>query len=343
MKRMPWMVACSMKATYTFFALLFFVFTHHLYATQINNTHFVVVGDMPYMAKEDRMLTLPDGKLVLAIHELNAPVLIHYGDFKGGGESCSGSLLTKRKEQMFSLNPHRVIYTPGDNEWTDCDRKDLEETFSEIESLKRLRALFYKDKKLDLSRDIPHLVRQKEQIENSMWKVGNLLMGTLHIVGTHNARTNILLSDVNTTLDAVDRRDALNLIWLKTLFEHAKDASGLVILFHADIYRFKGDAPACTKINRLKCNPYKNIRDGIEALALVYKKPVLVIHGDTNAYCFNQQSTEISNLWHFNGPGDFKVSDAAQIVFHETNTSFPFEVRGVLNKQIPPAVCSYKH
>jgi hypothetical protein len=296
---------------------------------------------MPYTSDEDVELTAPNGKFVKAIQAIDPSVLIHYGDFKGGGEACTDLLMQNRKAQMFSLHPYRIIYTPGDNEWTDCDRKYLTESFDELERLDFIRKLFFEDKNLDLARDIPDLSRQDNLPENSMWTIDNLLMGTLHIVGTNNGRVNILKSDVNKTLDEVDRRDDLNRVWLKKLFEKAKDEEGLVILFHADIYRFKGDSPACTKENRLKCNPYKNIRDDIESMAFNYKKPVLVVHGDTNAYCFNQQSTQIPNLWHFNGPGDFKVSDAAKIVFDPDDKSEPFKVTGVLDPTRPPLVCNY--
>jgi len=299
---------------------------------------FVVMGDMPYTA-EDK-ITLK--KLSVAIPALKPSVLVHYGDLKGGGESCTDALLKARRDQFHDYLPNRVIYTPGDNEWTDCDRKYLTETFDELERLAYLRKIFYNDKTSDLSQDIPSLRRQEEQPENSMWKIETLLMGTLHIVGTNNGRVNILKSDVNQTLDAVDRRDDLNRVWLRKLFEKAKEAEGLVVIFHADIYRFKGDAQACTPQNRLKCNPYKNIRDDIEAMASAYKKPVLVVHGDTNAYCFNQQSEKIPNLWHFNGPGDFKVSDAAKIIFYPNDKKRPFKIVGVLDTVQPPSICDYK-
>ena len=332
-----------MKKTITFLSLsLIILIAICAYSYKKKDVSFVVMGDMPCCKKEQPMLTLPDGKLTSAIKSLNVPVMVHYGDFMSGGESCTDELYKKRRAQIFAINPHRIIYVPGDNEWTDCDRKYHKESFSELERLDRLKTLFYKDKNFDFSKNIPNLVRQKEQIENSMWKIGNLLMGTLHIVGTHNGRINIMKDDINNSLDAVDRRDANNMQWLERLFNNAKDASGLVIVFHADIYNFKKNLPACTKEKRQKCDPYKNIRNRIEELASTYQKPVLVIHGDTNAYCFNHLNKKITNLWHFNGPGDYKVSDAGYITFHENNTSNPFEVRGVLNRSTPPKVCDYR-
>ena len=298
---------------------------------------FVVMGDMPYTSEDNVTLN----KLSKAIPLLDPSVLVHYGDFKSGVESCTDDLLKSRRDQIYSFLPHRVVYTPGDNEWTDCDRKYLTEAFDELERLAYIRRLFFKDKEVDLSRDIPNINRQNELPENAMWKIEDLLMGTLHIVGTNNGRVNILKSDVNQTLDEVDRRDNMNRVWLKKLFKKAKDTEGLVVIFHADIYRFRGDAPACTPENRLRCNPYKNIRDDIETMALQYKKPVLIVHGDTNAYCFNKPSISVPNLWHFNGPGDFKVSDAAQIIFDLNNKKEPFEIIGILNPVRPPLECNY--
>ena len=320
---------------------LFILSTCYNFIYAKDTVTFAVIGDMPYSHAEDIALTAPNGKFVKAIQALNPSVLIHYGDFKSGGEDCTDLLMKERKAQMFALHPYRIVYTPGDNEWTDCDRKYLTESFNELERLDFIRKLFFEDKNIDLSRDIPNLRNQKNLPENSMWNIDNLFMGTLHIVGTNNGRVNILKSDVNKTLDEIDKRDDLNRVWLKQLFEKAKDKDGLVILFHADIYKFKGKVGACTKANRLRCNPYKNIRDDIKRMALSYKKPVLVVHGDTNAYCFNQQSTQIPNLWHFNGPGDYKVSDAAKIIFDPNDKDEPFKVTGLVDPSKPPLVCNY--
>ena len=316
--------------------LLFSCIQNTLYASDVVN--FVVMGDMPYTQKDKETLKV----LETAIPALAPKVLIHYGDLMSGAESCTEALLSTRKEQIYSFLPRHAVYTPGDNEWVDCDRKHLTSRYAELERLDYLRNLFYEDEAMDLSADIDKIVRQKGQPANSMWKIGNLLMGTLHIVGTNNGRVNILKNDVNKTLDEVDKRDANNLVWLKKLFDNAKNAEGLVVVFHADIYRFKGDAEACTKENRLKCNPYKNIREALKYLALDYKKPVLVVHGDTHPYCFNQPYSEkVPNFWHLNGPGDFKVSDAAHIIFNVKNKERPFEVRGVLHPERPPLVCNY--
>lgn len=302
-----------------------------------HQVEFVVMGDMPSLPRDK--VTLQKLQVLIPQFDKQPDVLIHYGDLISGAESCTDNLIKQRKAQMASFLPGRVVYTPGDNEWTDCDRKHLKVRFSELERLAYLRLLFGEDK--NMTKDLSHLVRQKDLPENSMWRINGLQMGTLHIVGTNNGRVNILKDNVDEALDEADRRNHLNLVWLKNLFRKAVLAEGLVIIFHADIYRFKGDAPACSKTNRIKCNPYKNIRDAIETMAASYGKPVLIIHGDTNAYCFNQPLKETPNLWHFNGPGDFKVSDAAHIVFDPGNIKEPFSVRGILDPVKPPVLCNY--
>ncbi len=306
-----------------------------------NNVTFVVIGDMPYSEEENESLTAPNGKFVKAIQAINPPVLVHYGDMKAGGEDCTDSLLETRQAQIAALHPYKVVFTPGDNDWTDCDRESMTIRFDELERLAFIRTLFFEGAGLEMTRDIPDLVRQDSLPENAMWKIDNLVMGTLHLVGTNNGREEILESDVNLALDAVDERDVLNQIWLQQLFESAKQAEGLVILFQADIYRPENDNPACTPENRTDCDGFKQIRDDIENMALSYAKPVLVVHGDTNAYCFNQPSQKATNLWHLNGPGDFKVLDAAQVTFN-FNDSEPFKVSGVsLDTPEPPIVCDY--
>lgn len=301
---------------------------------------FVVLGDMPYSEEEDIALTAPNGAFVQAIQAIDPPVVVHYGDLKGGGEDCTDSILAERQAQIAALHPNRIAFTPGDNDWTDCDRDFLENRFDELERLNFLRTLFYEGEGLEMTQGIPDLVRQEGLPENAMWPINNLMMGTIHLVGTNNGRREILIGDVEATLDAVDERDALNLAWLTQLFESANEADGLAVIFQADIYRPEDLLPPCTPDNRSNCDGYHEIRDAIEAMSLSYGKPVLVIHGSTNAYCFNQPSEEATNLWHFNGPGDFKVLDVAQVSFNPSESK-PFSAVTLVEGITPPEVCDY--
>ncbi len=309
-----------------------------------DKVRFSVIGDMPYLPKEHPMLTAPDGEIVKALRAYDPPVLIHFGDLKSGGSSCTDSLLVARRDQIFNLNPYRAVYTPGDNDWTDCDRESMAIRFDELERLDFIRTIFYHGDGDKLTRDIPGLIRQDGFVENARWTIKGLVFGTLHIPGTNNGRKEILQSDVNKALDEADRRDAFNEAWVDALFETAASAPALVITFQADIYHPELDKSLqeCTTQNRVDCDGFKRIRDHIERKAALYKKPVLIIHGDTNAYCFHKPAEGLAiNLWRLNAPGDFKLSDAAQISFDPGDTETPFEVLAMLTKTALPKVCDY--
>ena len=84
------------------------------------------------------------------------------------------------------LNPHKTVYTPGDNDWTDCDRFNLSALYDELERLNYLRQLFFHQDAHQLTRDIPGLIRQEGFIENALWKIDPVVFATLHIPGTNN-------------------------------------------------------------------------------------------------------------------------------------------------------------
>ncbi|OQW40668.1 MAG: hypothetical protein A4S08_12990 [Proteobacteria bacterium SG_bin4] len=300
---------------------------------------FVVIGDMPYTDAEYALLEQPDGALAKAIRSVDPPVLIHLGDFKRGRLSCSDELLQDHYRQIAFLNPHKTVYTPGDNDWTDCDRFTLSTRYDELERLGFLRQLFFHRDQWQLTKHIPGLVRQNGFVENARWRIGPVMFATLHIPGTNNGRKEILRSNLEEALNEADFRDQSNKQWLSLLFAEAQFAQAVVIAFQADIFDFDHDRPLCTPDNRTECDGYRMLRDEIKHYAAQFMKPVLVVHGDTPAYCLHQPYAVIPNLWRLNAPGDYKYIDASQIVFDPDNKDRPFSVTGLLDPKNAPAVC----
>lgn len=302
-------------------------------------TRFVVIGDMPYTDAEYALLEQPGGALAKAIRATDPPVLIHLGDFKRGRLSCSDELLQDHYRQIAFLNPHKTVYTPGDNDWTDCDRFTLSVRYDELERLSFLRQLFFHQDQWQLTKHIPGLVRQSGFVENARWRIGPVIFATLHIPGTNNGRKEILRSNLDEALNEADFRDQSNKQWLSQLFAEAEAAQAVVIAFQADIFDFDHDKPACTPDNRTDCDGYRMLRDEIKRHSAQFKKPVLVVHGDTPAYCLLQPYAVIPNLWRLNAPGDYKYIDASQVVFDPDNNDMPFRVTGLLDQKHAPAVC----
>jgi len=312
-----------------------------IHPTPEKSTQFVVIGDMPYTDIEYALLEHPDGAIAKAIKALNPPVLIHLGDFKKGRLSCTDELYQDRYRQIAYLNPHKTVYTPGDNDWTDCDRFNMSSRHDELERLRYLRQLFFHQDELRLSKNIPGLVRQEGFIENARWAIDQLIFSTLHIPGTNNGRNQILRSNPQDALNEADARDQFNEKWLDQLFQAAESAQAAVIAFQADIFEFDYTRPVCTSENRTDCDGYRSIRELIKNKALHFKKPILLIHSDTQAYCLHQPYPEIPNLWRLNAPGDYKYIDASRVVFDAKNKEIPFTVINVLDQKPAPVVCDY--
>ncbi|MFM2422240.1 MAG: hypothetical protein RL291_770, partial [Pseudomonadota bacterium] len=99
---------------------------------------FFVMGDVPYRIPQD----MPKfERLLAAANALKPAFSVHVGDIKSSSEPCTDeyfkSILTR-----FGRLEHPLIYTPGDNEWTDCSRERAGK-FDPRERLSKVRELFY--------------------------------------------------------------------------------------------------------------------------------------------------------------------------------------------------------
>ena len=300
---------------------------------------FIAIGDMPYSAAEEEAL---NGPIYEAIQQSDASLVLHHGDLKSGGDSCSPSFFRIRYTQLMNLLPGRTTYTPGDNEWTDCDRASLANPVSELYMLNDIRSVI-----TEQLPDYPaswHLTSQPGYPENHQWQINGVQFVSLHIVGTNNGRIQIKKSDLNETLNAVQQRDQANLAWLTKAFENAEttDAPALVINHHADITDVKYKDVRCTDDNPQKCDAFLDYRQRLVSLAKEFirengeLKPVLVLHGDTHEYCMAQDMGS-ENIWRLNAWGDFKIPADATWVEIDTRKNTPFSVETLLSGVKPEA------
>ncbi|WP_246128946.1 hypothetical protein [Colwellia demingiae] len=297
----------------------------------------VVLADTPYSDKEKQMLQGPNGLLYRLINETNPTVVMHLGDFKSGGKSCTDDLLREHKALLAQIYPGKIIYTPGDNDWTDCDRSTLLYSFNELERLDFLIKLMFKTPPL-LTNDLPSIMTQHSQIENKLWINDRLAISTLHIVGTSNGRANIDKSKQDDAIKKVDARDKINLTWLKNIEDKAKDFDALIIGFQADIYQQSVvDSGSCDNSSLTACDAFSLYRQAFKDLAKRINKPILISHGDTGEFCFEKLD---SNLWHLNAAGDFRYLDATKVTFNKKSPDRPFIINGLINPDLPNIGCS---
>jgi len=297
----------------------------------------VVLADTPYSDKEKKMLQGPNGILFRLINEIKPTAVMHLGDLKSGGESCTDDLIIEHKTLLAQIYPGKLIYTPGDNDWTDCDRIFLFHSYDELERLEFLINFMFKTPPL-LDKDLPSVISQQAQVENKLWVNKRLAISTLHIVGTSNGRLNIRKSNLKSAVKKVDERDKLNLAWLNSIESKAEDFDALIIGFQADIYQQSVlQSPPCDSTSLKRCDAFSIYRQAFKALAQRIKKPVLITHGDTGEFCFEQLE---KNLWHLNAAGDFRYLDATKVSFNKSSAKQPFTINGLINTNLPSIGCN---
>jgi len=307
---------------------------------------FAAYGDIPYMVK------LPDGRTDedVLIQDIapkmrqndQIPFVIHLGDLGRPQDTCSDAWLEKTKTFWKNEIVKPVFYTPGDNDWTDCDREKLANPQSELERLDALRKIFFSEPKT-LSPEWRYEA-EKGFPENESWWYNGVQFVTEHFVSTDNGRSEILLDDPEKVIKLVDKRDKAGLDWLEQAFEKAKNSDTGAVVVATQLDPFGPAIADETPFSRCLDNPaYKEFCLRLESLASKLDKPVLLVHGDTNAYCFDQPFPveEAPKLWRLNAPGDYKYIDASLISFDPASSDQPFQVTGLLSGDAPPQVCDY--
>jgi hypothetical protein len=288
---------------------------------------FAVFGDAPYSDAEER-------PYLLMLEKMNREPLafvVHVGDFKGGG-ACSDALYLKRKAQ-FDASTHPFIYTPGDNEWTDCRRKHMG-SMDPIERLARLRQIFFADR-WSLGRKRLELLAQDKCLEagcpcpahpeNRFWTRAGVRFVTLNIPGSDNNVGFDAASDAEAQC-----RDAANRAWLEQAVRASErsETRALVIVIQANPWDSKKPV----------YQPF--LRQVVEASRRL-RKPVLFVHGDSHTQridtpftdSFGNPLLDITRLEAFGSPfvGWVKVS-----VDPDDPAVFRFEPK--LQGIVPPAL-----
>jgi len=231
------------------------------------------------------------------------------GDTKGGSKICSDDrLLQPFTFMMLAAAP--LIYTPGDNEWTDC-WQDRAGRFDPLERLTFLRVRFFRDS-FSLGRQRLRLTRQADvdaahrlYVENARWSRAGVVFATLHAMGSNNNRpTEAEERPVSTppegAMEEFQARDAANIAWLASTFAEARaaNAPAVVLGFQADIY-YAQRCPGPSQDSGLRA-----FRDALHREVAAFGRPVLVIHGDSHFWLQDKPFAGAPNLTRIMVPGD---------------------------------------
>ncbi|MGI8807818.1 MAG: metallophosphoesterase [Acidimicrobiales bacterium] len=223
---------------------------------------FAVIGDYPYSPED-----VPKFDRLIEAVNAEAPALVlHVGDL--GAKVCTDGALNTSLAALGRFTMP-VVYTPGDNEWTDCHESGVDPLLR----LGRVRQLFFPSDQ-SLGRRTLTVTRQSAEFpENARFSFGNVTFVALHQVGSSNGTGRTPESDAEAAA-----RSAAGQAWVSAGFEAAASAGskGIVVFFQADpnfdLYRLG-----------LR-NPHTELLRTFEREAILYRRPVLLVHGDTHVF-----------------------------------------------------------
>jgi hypothetical protein len=202
-----------------------------------------------------------------------------------------------RSLAWFNMLKSPAMFTPGDNDWTDCDRP-TNGSFNSLERLDRERQIFFNTNFSMGQRPM----RQEEQTaalclglsgnvacrENRRWSVGGVTYITLNIPGSCNN-----LCDTNPNAAEFAARNAANIQWLKDSFAAAKASRSAAVMIitqanpgwdQSDPTRAPLRDPKTLVETDVFPDGYKDFLIELRSEVTAFARPVAFVHGDSHYF-----------------------------------------------------------
>jgi hypothetical protein len=276
-------------------------------------------GDLPY---NDVQAQTGVPNLIADMNNSDISFSIHDGDLKAGSgtagsttpTTCSDALYQQSLKYLNSLQAP-AFFTPGDNDWTDCDRP-ANGSFNSLERLQHERdVMFSTDRSFGQQtmqtevQSTPLCVGTTNTtagstagpyfptpcVENRRWSFHKVTFATVNVQGTCN---NLCSSggnapDVGGDPTEYAARNAADLQWLQDTFDEAKanGSAGVMIVWQADPGWDLSDGTRAPLRNPNTlaetdgaADGYVSILTKLRNLTIDFKKPVVLVHGDSHYF-----------------------------------------------------------
>ncbi|MBC8132730.1 MAG: metallophosphoesterase [Deltaproteobacteria bacterium] len=254
----------------------------------VSTVDLAVIGDAPYGAAQ--LADFPN--LISAVNAApGVSRVVHVGDIKNGSSRCDDTYFAQ-VAAGFSMFADPFIYTPGDNEWTDCHRAN-NGAYDPLERLDALRRLFYPLPGRTLGGVKKDVLTQSAIpsvgtfVENTLWAEAQVTFAAVHVVGSNNNllpwfgddATGTKMDDPARRIAETTAREAAGLDWLDRTFAHAtrQGSKGVVLFTQADIW----DPFVLTSG---QYNGFTATVRRIADLTRAFGKPVLLVNGDSHVF-----------------------------------------------------------
>ena len=274
-------------------------------------------GDLPYSAEQAAVLP----NLIADMNSQDLAFTAHDGDLRQGSGSpncADGSIYTRAATYFGSLRAP-AIFTPGDNDWTDCDRKSLGvDGRNSLQELTNERAFFFATSYTlgqsqflqevqatplckgfgsangnagagsDVTKTQTATYTDVPCVENRRWIVGRVVYATINIQGSCDN----LCDDYPDPVEYA-ARNAAGIQWMKDTFAAAAARNCVAVMFisQADPGFNQDSSQGGPLRNPNTLAETDGLADGFQEFlvalrsqVIAFGKPVAYVHGDSHYF-----------------------------------------------------------
>jgi hypothetical protein len=258
-------------------------------------------GDMPY---SDLQALVGVPNLIADMNEQDLAFTVHDGDLKAGNgtpgsatpTTCTDALYEQALRYFNALEAPAIL-TPGDNDWTDCDRPS-NGGFSSRERLDHERQVFFSTP-FSLGQ---HRLRLEVQatplclgvngpvpcVENRRWTVRGVTYATLNVQGSCNN-----LCDTAPDPAEFAARNTANIVWLRETFAQAKSRGSAAVMLVAQANPgWDATDPTRAPVRDARTlaetdgqpDGFKDYLAALRDEVIAFRRPVAYVHGDSHYF-----------------------------------------------------------
>jgi len=265
--------------------------THHDNADDRTRYAIGLWGDLPYSSVQ---ATVGVPNLIADMNSQDLAFTAHDGDLKSGSSECTDEVY-RQGLAYFNALVAPAVFTPGDNDWVDCDRTP---GYSSLAQLDKERKLFF-SKPYTLGQ---YRLRQEVQttplcvgingnvpcVENRRWTLGGVTYATLNVQGSCNN-----LCDTAPDPAEYAARNRANIVWMQETFTKARErrSSAVMLISQADPGFDLTDATRAPTRNPKSLAETDGQPDGFQDFLLAlrteviaFARPVHYVHGDSHYF-----------------------------------------------------------
>ena len=234
-------------------------------------------GDMPY--GDAGRAQYPN--VIDEINRFKPAFTVFDGDTKSGKELCTDDFYPANKAAYFDVYQQPIVYSVGDNEWTDCDRAS-NGSFDPNTRLALIRQTYFSTP-YSMGHKQIRVERQAGYPENQRWSKGAVTYAAVNVVGSNNNYPVYDATGKQVDGDAHEAaaRDAAVQQWLRDTFAQAKarGSVAVMVVLQADLDWYGRFAAAGKAVNGFAATKQTLLQQSVG-----FKGQVVLVNGDSHTF-----------------------------------------------------------